>query len=374
MLPEVVSQLDGQRDYWPCSPHNSRWDRKGGNADNGGDAHVWAVWHGRQPFEFYRTCDHRFLSEFGFQSFPEPRTVEGYTREHQRNVTSYVMEHHQRSRIGNTCIMTYMLDWFRMPVGFEQTLWLSQILQGLAISIGVEHWRRNQPRTMGALYWQLNDCWPVASWASIDYHGRWKALQHMARRFFAPVLLSAVEQDDPTKVDLHVTSDLAQDRTAELRRRILELSGQEIAGQRSSLSIPAGSTGKVAEVDLAEAIDQRGKRQVLLAAELVMDDEVVSRQIYTPARPKHLELAPAEFDVRTTRNGDGLDVTVATDVPALYVWLDTAGLDVRLSDNFFHLIPGDERTIRIQSAGEATVADIEEALKIRDLRWTYAGA
>jgi beta-mannosidase len=163
MLPQVLAELDPERDYWPSSPHTPGEDRRNFNDPDRGDAHLWSVWHGKQPFEWYRTCTHRFNSEFGFQSFPEPKTTYTYTDPEDRNITSYVMEHHQRSGIGNSTIMTYLLEWFRLPTTFENSLWLSQILQGMAIKYAVEHWRRAMPRGMGTLYWQINDCWPVAS-------------------------------------------------------------------------------------------------------------------------------------------------------------------------------------------------------------------
>ena len=186
MLPELVDQLDPQTAYWPCSPHSPNGDRTNFNNPECGDAHLWNVWHKGEPFEWYRTCEHRFNSEFGFQSFSEPTTVYSYTAQEDRNITSWVMEHHQRAGIGNTTIMRYMLSWFKLPVGFENTIWTSQILQGTAIKYACEHWRRSMPRGMGTLYWQLNDNWPVASWSSIDYFGRWKALHYMAAKFFAP--------------------------------------------------------------------------------------------------------------------------------------------------------------------------------------------
>ncbi|MCX7030154.1 MAG: hypothetical protein NTU62_08550, partial [Spirochaetes bacterium] len=210
LLPEVVREVDPDRDYWPASPHTPVGDRRNFNDPASGDAHLWEVWHGRKPFEWYRTCGHRFNSEFGFQSFPEPRTVRGYTDPDDRNVTSWVMERHQRSGIGNTVIIQYLLDWFRMPTDFDATLRLSQVLQAMAMKYAVEHWRRSMPRGMGTLYWQLNDCWPVASWSSIDWHGRWKALHHLARRFFAPVLVSGVEDPAGGTVEVHVTSDLRE--------------------------------------------------------------------------------------------------------------------------------------------------------------------
>ena len=207
-----------------------------------GDAHLWDVWHGRKPFEWYRTCTHRFNSEFGFQSFPEPRTVAGYTEPRDRNVTTYVMEHHQRSGIGNAVIMQYMLDWFRLPTSFDATLWLSQIQQGMAMKYAVEHWRRGMPRGMGTLYWQLNDCWPVASWASIDYHGRWKALHHMARHFNNPLLISGVEDLDKGTVELHVTSDRLTPTNADVSWTLTDLAGQTIdIATRAALIAPSAN-------------------------------------------------------------------------------------------------------------------------------------
>jgi beta-mannosidase len=373
MLPEIVSNLDPHRDYWPCSPHNARGDRKGGNAEDTGDAHIWAVWHGRQPFEFYRQCNHRFVSEFGFQSFPEPRSVQAYTQPDQRNVTSYVMEHHQRSRIGNTCIMTYMLDWFRMPAGFDKTLWLSQILQGLAVKIGVEYWRCNRPRTMGALYWQLNDCWPVASWAGIDRAGRWKALHYMARRFFAPVLLSGARQEGKDRVEWHVVSDLADGIACDLEWRILTLSGEEIETQKRSLRIAADSARKVAVTRLDDLCRRHGRRDLLLEARLVGQGQILSRQVLSLVPPKHLDLVEAQYDIAVEEAGQGFDVTVESDCPSLYVWLELDGCDIRCSDNFFHLLPGEPRTLRVLPQEDMSAAVLQQRLEIRDLRWTYSG-
>jgi beta-mannosidase len=163
LLPEVVKRLDPDGNYWPSSPHSPHGERKDHKSPRWGDAHLWDVWHGRKPFEWYRDQKHRFISEFGFQSFPEPKMVRSYTIPADRNVTSFVMEHHQRNAVGNALIMTYMLDWFRLPKDFDTTLWLSQILQGMAMKYALEGWRRNMPVTMGALYWQLNDCWPAGS-------------------------------------------------------------------------------------------------------------------------------------------------------------------------------------------------------------------
>lgn len=207
MLPELVAELDPQTDYWPSSPHSPKGDRYDWNNPNWGDAHIWDVWHGMAPFEFYRTCLHRFNSEFGFQSFPEPRSISSFTIQSDHSINSPIMEHHQRSRDGNAKIIHYMLDWFRLPTNFDHQIILSQILQGMAVKYAVEHWRCTMPRGMGTLYWQLNDCWPVASWSSIDYYGRWKALHYMAYHFFAPLHISGMEDRDTGSVEIHITND-----------------------------------------------------------------------------------------------------------------------------------------------------------------------
>jgi beta-mannosidase len=191
-LPEWCAAEDPDHSYWPSSP-SSGTPFLSPNGDRKGDAHYWEVWHGDKPFSAFRDQYPRFMSEFGFQSLPPLETVRAYADESEWNMTSYVMEHHQRSPIGNSKIITYMTDHFQLAKDFESLVYLTQVLQAEAIRIGVEHWRHNRLCTGGTLYWQLNDCWPVASWSSLDYFGRWKALHYVTRRFYAPVLLTAEE-------------------------------------------------------------------------------------------------------------------------------------------------------------------------------------
>jgi beta-mannosidase len=178
-LPEWMARLDPSRLYWPSSPSsNTPFTDVNGQAV--GDAHYWDVWHGRKPFTAYRSQFPRFMSEFGFQSLPPMETIKSYADEKDWNMTSYIMEHHQRSGSGNGLMVAQMTDTFRMPNSFQSLVYLSMVLQAEGIRYGVEHWRRNKHRVSGTLYWQLNDCWPVASWSSIDYFGRWKALHYAA--------------------------------------------------------------------------------------------------------------------------------------------------------------------------------------------------
>ena len=208
----------------------------------------------KKPFEWYHTRLDRFVSEFGFQSFPEPQTVAEFTLPEDRNITSYVMEHHQRSGIGNSTIIHYLLDWFRLPTSFECTLWLSQILQGMAMKYAVEHWRRNMPRSMGALYWQLNDMWPAPSWASLDWKGNWKALHYMARRFNLPVMVSGVPDWENNTVQIHVTNDLRTERTGTVEYTITDAQGNTLEQNSFDVTIAAGTTACVRTLDVSQWI------------------------------------------------------------------------------------------------------------------------
>jgi beta-mannosidase len=365
LLKRVVRELAPATDYWPGSPHSPHGDRADYNNPRCGDAHLWAVWHGKKPFEWYRTCGHRFNSEFGFQSFPEPKTVYGYTLPEDRNITTAVMEHHQRSGIGNTTIMQYMLDWFRMPASFEMTLWASQILQGMAIKYAVEHWRRSMPRGMGTLYWQLNDVWPVASWSSIDYHGRWKALHYMARQFFAPVLVSGLEEAGKGTVEVHVTSDRLCSKPGIVRWTVTDAQGRRLLQGKQAVRTPVNGNRRVATLRLA----QLGLRDSLVWLELNVAGEPASSNLVTFARPKHLELAKNP-GIRVTVNKQG-HLTLRSDKPALWTWLELTGVDARFSNNFFHLRPGRSVKVTVTTARPLAPSELRRRLVVRSLADTY---
>ncbi len=198
IFPKIVKEYCPQIFYWPASPSScGSFDEP--NDPNRGDQHYWDVWHGNKPFSEYRKFYFRYASEFGFQSFPSLKTVETFTLEEDRNIFSRVMERHQRNTSANGKIMNYLSSVYLYPHSFPLLLYASQLLQAEAIKYAVEHLRRNRGRCMGAIYWQLNDCWPVASWSSIDYFGRWKALHYFSKRFFSPIMISCLEEGEMTK-------------------------------------------------------------------------------------------------------------------------------------------------------------------------------
>ncbi len=373
-LAATVARLDPDRPYWPSSPHSPYGDRNDHSNAECGDAHLWAVWHGRQPFEWYRTCTHRFNSEFGFQSFPEPRTVAGYTVEEDRNITSYIMEHHQRSGIGNTTIMQYMLDWFRLPDSFAHTLWASQILQGMAMKYACEHWRRSMPRGMGTLIWQLNDTWPVASWSSIDYHGRWKALHYMARHFFAPVMISGLEDTGKGTVAIHGTNDLRQAVAGEAVWTVTDLAGEVLDAGRMRVRLAAGSSRCLRTLRLARLIKAHGPRNLLVWLKLTVDGQPESTNLVHFARPKHLELhrrPGLRAGVRRVGRSGVFRVRLQTRRPVLWAWLSLRGYDAVCSDNFVHLRPGESVTIEVTPEKPLALESFRESLEVQSLVDTY---
>lgn len=373
VIPAVVKAEDPSRPYWPSSASSGRPFKIGPNDPRMGDAHLWDVWHGREPFEWYRRAFHRFCSEFGFQAFPEPKTVRGYTAPGDRNVSSRVMELHQRSGIGNATIMHYMLSWYRMPKSFEDTLWMSQLQQGLAIQYAVEHWRRNMPRCMGAIYWQLNDTWPVASWASIDYHGRWKALHYLAKKFFAPALVSVLENRREGTMELHVANDHRAAVKGTLAWTLTHAGGKRVDGARIPVTVGANQSAKIRTLDLKRHVKMYGEGNLLFWVELQVGGRVLSRNFATFVRPKHLDLVEPGIAVRVTAGAGGrFVVTLKARKPALWAWLDLGKTDAVFSDNWVCLEPGRAVAITVTPAEKLTRGELLRQLKVRSLVDTYA--
>ncbi|MHC4985478.1 MAG: glycoside hydrolase family 2 protein [Planctomycetota bacterium] len=373
MLAGVVKTHHPGIDYIPSSQFSPTGDRRNSSNPACGDAHVWNVWHLKEPFEWYRTSLHRFCSEYGFQSFPEPRTLETFTVPEDRNLTSRVMEHHQRSGIGNSLVAHYMLSWFRMPVGFENTVWLSQIQQGLAIKYAVEHWRRHMPRCMGSLYWQINDTWPGPTWSSLDYFGRWKALHYMARAFYAPLLVTGLEDLDKKTVELHVSNTSAAAATGTIQWTLTTAAGRTVLDGRSPVRAKANGNTRVTTLNLRDAADTHGPGNLLLWLQLIVGRKVISRNLVHLVRPKHIELQDPKLKaaVRRGRREGAYAVTVSAAQPALWTWLELEGLDARFSDNFLPIRPGLPITIELTPHQETTLTEVRKRLKVRSLFDTY---
>ncbi|HPD02141.1 MAG TPA: glycoside hydrolase family 2 protein, partial [Clostridia bacterium] len=344
LLPSVVSALDPDRTYWPCSGHNPM-DRRKPKFEGAGDSHLWQVWHGRQPFEWYRTSFHRFCSEFGFQSFPEPRTVNGFTVEADRNITSPVMEHHQRSGIGNTVIVQYLLSWFRMPNGFENTLWLSQIQQALAMKYAVEHWRIHRPRCMGALYWQLNDCWPAISWAGMDYGGGYKTLQYFAKRFFNPVAIFAAPKGGA--VSVNVINDRSEPLKGKLRYTVYDFSGKVLSFGENAGEIPEKSSAHFLDIS-PKKLGINPKNSVLKVEFIDNKGAVLACESSLFLKDRSVKLPDAPIEITKKIEGGRLIVTLKSEVFSRRVFVDAKGMTSKFSQNYFDLFPGETKTVFLE--------------------------
>lgn len=368
-LPEWVAQLDPDTDYWPSSP-SSNTPFINVNGQERGDAHYWEVWHGRKPFTAYRTVYPRFMSEFGFQALPTLDTVKFYAEEADRNMTSYIMEHHQRGNHGNGLIIAQMTETFRMPKDFAALVYLSLVLQAEGIRYGVEHWRRHIERISGILYWQLNDCWPVASWAGIDYFGRWKALHYAAKRFFTPVLLSIL--DEPPQMGLYVTNDNHADWQGLLRWSLETLSGEVLASGEEAAVAGAYSVTAVRNLDFAGRISDDNKREIVLVAELWQGETRLGLTVAGFIPPKHLSLVDPALTAEVQLDGDQLVITVTAQSLAHFVELKLAGVDVVFSDNYFSLPAGRIARVTCPLPAGWSLAQAKDALQLYSLYNSFA--
>jgi beta-mannosidase len=368
LLPAVVASEDPDTVYWQSSA-SSGIPFAEPNGMQRGDMHYWDVWHGRKPFTAYRTQFPRFMSEFGFQALPPYKTVQTYAAPEDQNMTSYIMEHHQRSGSGNGLMIGQMTDTFRMPKNFESLVYLSMLLQAEGIRYGVEHWRRNRLRVSGTLIWQLNDCWPVASWSSLDYFGRWKALHYAAKRFYAPVLLSV--EDDGTRMSIHVTSDLTKDWNGLVCWRLEDLNGNTLLSSEERVTAKPLADTPIQAFDFADKISDSNKRNVVFVAELFQGDEKIATSVSCFAPIKHLALTDPGLNVDVTLKGDTLTFNVSATSLARFVELALTGTDVVFSDNYFDVPAGTSTKITAPLPNDWTLEQVRQALQVRSLIDSY---
>jgi beta-mannosidase len=362
VLPKVVAEHDPSRAYWPSSPSSNLED----DADSQkiGDVHYWGVWHASLPFKEYEKQVPRFMSEYGFQSFPAKATVETYTLPEDWYIESAVMKAHQRHPRGNELIREYMLRDYPEPKDFDSFLYVSQVLQAEGMRIGTEHFRRSMPRTMGALYWQVDDCWPVASWSGMDYYGRWKAMHYYARRFFADVLVSATERDGA--VELSVVSDRVAPARGTLRLRLLDFNGKVLDERASELDVGPTSSTVVARLPLAELAAKGAPEATFLHGELVIGGEVVSTTNHFFRPYKELALAPAALKAEVAEKGGAVHVAVTSPVLAHAVYLALEGADGSFSDNFFDVMPGGRAEVTVEGS-KLSADEVRKRLRVRSL-------
>lgn len=338
----MIAKYDPARMFWPSSPcagpgsFADNWKN-----DNAGDMHNWQVWHKNRPFDAYYSYRPRFCSEFGYQSFPSMEVAQTFATREQILSRAPEFEWHQKNEGGNARIRETMLRYFNPPKDVESELLLSQFQQGMAIKMGVEGWRAQRPRCMGTLYWQLNDNWPVASWSSLEYGGKWKPLHYMAKRFFAPVAVVAQPEINNGEANIgkggiYALNDTAETLSGELVVEYWTYGGKLVSQKKTSATLPPDSSTRVGSFE-----PPVGSTEPVFLHLTLTTSKGVCRNDWHFGFYKDMPLAKAKVDVKI----DGNKVVLESDKPAFFVWANVRGAKGEFDDNSFTLLPGRPRVL-----------------------------
>lgn len=363
-LARAVERYAPEAPYWPSSPSANYEDTS--ELYQSGDMHDWEVWHGRVPFSDYEKAHPRFMTEYGFQSFPEMRTIESFTLPEDRtSIFSPVMLDHQKNKEGNSIIHDYLLRDYPEPKDFPSFLYVSQVLQAEGIKLGTEHLRRDRPRTMGALYWQLNDCWPVASWSSLDYYGRWKALQYYARRFYNDLLVSPHLENGGLAV--YIISDKTSPVSGDLRMRLMTFDGNVLIEKKQSVEVPPLSSKIYLELPIGDSPVAKGTdpTKVFVATELAVGGATLSSNVIYLVPTVQIHLPPAPLKAELVKSGDSYRLRISSPVLARSIYISFGELDADVSDNYFDLLPGEAAQVSIRT--RTNEDSLRSALKVISL-------
>ena len=364
-LREVVAEEGGGIGYWSSSPGDDLAEVA--NTPASGDMHYWEVWgNPAHPVTKYLEITPRFMSEYGLQAWPVQRTIDAFARRSEQGIASPVIEAHQKflAGKGNERLMKYVKDEFNEPREFAQFAYLSQVAQAEGIELAALHHRASRPFTMGSLYWQLNDVWPGASWSSVDWFGRWKALQFHARRFYAPVAVAALRNaQGVTAVSL--LNDRTRPVRGELRLRVMSLDGKLLRDERKPVELAPLSAAKVADYPDADLLGQADPASTVAVFELKPEGEPSSRRVVYFKAAKDLRWPEAGLRAALRADGKGYVLELRAAALARGVWVDFGDLDAEVSDNALTLLPGERLTLRVRS--RAGLAALRKALQLRSV-------
>jgi Beta-galactosidase/beta-glucuronidase len=363
LLPETLEKYDPSRPYWQSSPSSNF--QADSEFQSIGDTHYWQVWHGEKPFSEYEKQYPRFMSEYGFQSFPELESVKNYTAESDRSsIETPIMLTHQRHPRGNQLIRTYMLREYNQPKDFESFLYVSQVLQAEGIKLGAEHLRRIMPQNMGSLYWQANDCWPVASWSSMDYFGRWKALMYYTKRFYSPTLVSMHVDDG--NMNFFVVNDSPQTKTDQLTVDVVDLGGKVLSTRRLDLNVEPLKGKSYLSIPIAQLVGSANQSDVLIRATLRAGGDIISANNYFCKPFKEMSFARPDIKTEVTLATGGFIVRLSSDKVARAV--DLYGVPTGFfRDNYFDLLPDRPAEIYFRNDANLSLDQFRSALKVRSL-------
>jgi len=364
ILPDAVKKYDPSRAYWSSSPSSG----VGKPADlKNGDEHYWGVWWGKEPFKNYKTHIARFMSEYGFQSFPELKTVKKYALPKDFDINSEVMNSHQRSSIGNETIEHYLLRHYRKPKDFESFLYVSQVLQAEGIKQAIEGHRRAKPYCMGSLYWQLNDCWPVASWSSTDYYQHWKAFQYFVKKEFRQVLVSPYYDGRFLKVD--IVNDQLRRINAQLNLRMVDFSGEVIWEKSVLAEIPPNSSKSYFDINHYDFLRHKDSHKQVLVVEVVENGQVIANNLHYFRPVKELDLPHPNISYDLLPVDSGFRIVLKTDKLAKNLYMSIGDEEGYFSDNYFDLLPGHQAEITLRT--KLSLAQLKKVFKVQTLVDTY---
>lgn len=346
ILPDQVMTYNPETPYWPSSP-SAGMGKLASHTNTSGDMHYWGVWHGGEPIESFAKYKARFMSEYGFQSFPEFESVKQYTASDDWDISSQVMSAHQRSGIGNQRIKDYMLQWYNQPVDFEDQLYVGQLLQAEAIKKAIETHRSQMPYCMGSLYWQLNDCWPVASWSGIDYYGRWKALHYFAREAFKNQIVSVSIEGN--NLVIRGISDV-ESTTGSLRINLMDFHGISLWNRSVSVSMPSNGSKVMATIGLDKLPAMQHKTDALLYVTFIKNERLIDSDIFYLDKPKNLQLPFPDISTHIRQRNDKYEIEITTKNLCKNLMLISEGNAYSFSDNYFDLLPGETKVITVESS------------------------
>ena len=366
LLPRCVARWDPQRAYIHTSPLEANWGREW--TWGFGDSHNWGVWYGQKPFESLARDIPRFMSEFGFQSFPEMKTISTFAHPDDYDLNSEVMTAHQKSSIGNDLIRTYMERDYRVPEKFEDFVYVGLVMQGRGMRLGMEAHRRNRPYCMGTLYWQLNDSWPVVSWSSIDYYGNWKALHYQAQRAFRDLTCSVTTCDD--RLQVWLLSDLLKaQENLELRISQVDFSGRVLREEVFDVGVDANRSTLVFEQPIEEWVEASQRSNTFLRVTLSSQDDILYDEPFYWVRPKDLDLPQVDIRMKISQQDGRCTLELESDRLVKDLYLETSIQGARFSDNFFDLLPCEKRVVQIFSP--QIQADQPVSIRTHHLKMTY---
>lgn len=361
-LRQAVAEQGGGVPYWSSSPSNDL-DEKA-NDSHRGNKHYWGVWAGSEPVDAYLAETPRFMAEFGLQAWPVKATIDAVIPRAEQGIDTQTVRAHQKflAGDGNQRLLHYIREDYGEPRDFDDFVYRGQVMQAEGIALAASHHRASRPHTMGSLYWQLNDVWPGASWSGIDWYGRWKPLHFHARRFFAPVAVTALRSDGVTIVSL--VSDRVEARTGSLRMRVIDFDGRVHRDESHAVSVPANSVFELARHADAELLAGADPLRTVAVFDLEVDGEPRSRQLVYFVAAKALELPEPGVQASWRRDGGESWLELHAQGLARALWIDFDGLDAALSDNALTLLPGERIALRVRSD-----TDPERLAQRLRLRW-----